>query len=55
MDFALSEEQEAIFRMAKGFGAAEIAPFALAWEKDGTIPRDLWPKLAAPWLWRTGG
>ncbi len=46
MDFALSEEQTAIFDMAKAFGDAEIAPFAAQWEKDGTIPKDLWPKLA---------
>ncbi len=46
MDFALSEEQQLIFDMAKGFGAEHIAPNALAWEKDGDIPKDLWPKLA---------
>ncbi len=46
MDFALSEEHGAIFDMARDFGAAEIAPNALAWEKQGTIPRELWPKLA---------
>ena len=46
MDFALSEEQQAIFEMARDFGAEHIAPNASAWEKEGTIPRDLWPKLA---------
>jgi len=46
MDFALSEEQEAIFDMATAFGEAEIAPHAQAWEREGTIPKDLWPKLA---------
>jgi len=46
MDFALSEEQEAIFDMARAFGAEHIAPFAAQWEKDGTIPKELWPKLA---------
>ncbi|MCE6952685.1 acyl-CoA dehydrogenase family protein [Cereibacter sphaeroides] len=46
MDFALSEEQQAIFDMARDFGAAEIAPSARAWEAEGTIPRSLWPKLA---------
>ncbi len=46
MDFALSEEQTAIFDMARDFGAEHIAPHARAWEKAGTIPRDLWPKLA---------
>ncbi len=32
--------------MAQACGAEHIAPFARQWEKDGTIPRDLWPKLA---------
>ncbi|MDG1531753.1 MAG: acyl-CoA dehydrogenase family protein [Paracoccaceae bacterium] len=45
MDFALSEEQTAIFDMAKDFGAQEIAPFARQWEKDEIIPKDLWPKF----------
>ncbi len=45
MDFALSEEQSAIFDMAYAFGQEHIAPFARTWEKDGTIPKDLWPKL----------
>lgn len=47
MDFALSEEQQAIFDMARDFGQAEIAPHARAWERQGTIPKDLWPKVAA--------
>jgi len=46
MDFALSEEQQAIFDMAHAFGQEHIAPHARAWEAAGTIPRDLWPKLA---------
>ncbi len=46
MDFALTEEQTAIFDMACAFGEEHIAPFAAQWEEDGTIPRDLWPKLA---------
>ena len=46
MDFALTEEQEAIFGMAHAFGQDHIAPFARSWEEDGTIPRALWPKLA---------
>ena len=46
MDFALSEEQQAIFDMAHAFGQAEIAPHARAWEAEGTIPKSLWPKLA---------
>ncbi|WP_417807074.1 acyl-CoA dehydrogenase family protein [Thioclava sp.] len=47
MDFALSEEQQAIFDMAYGFGQDEIAPHARDWESQGTIPKDLWPKVAA--------
>ncbi|MEM9524943.1 MAG: acyl-CoA dehydrogenase family protein, partial [Pseudomonadota bacterium] len=46
MDFAPSEEQAAIFDMAKAFGDENIAPFARRWEADGTIPKDLWPRLA---------
>ena len=45
MDFALSEEQQAIFDMAHGFGQDRIAPHAQAWEKDGDIPKDLWPEV----------
>ncbi|MFV0474615.1 MAG: acyl-CoA dehydrogenase family protein [Pikeienuella sp.] len=47
MDFALSEEQQAIFDMARDFGRTEIAPHARAWEAAGTIPKDLWPRIAA--------
>ncbi|MCA0274360.1 MAG: acyl-CoA dehydrogenase family protein [Proteobacteria bacterium] len=46
MDFALSEEQDAIFDMAKGFGEEHVAPFARDWERQGTIPKALWPKVA---------
>lgn len=46
MDFALSEEQEAIFDMARDFGRSEIAPHARAWEEAGTIPKELWRKVA---------
>ncbi|MTH77299.1 acyl-CoA dehydrogenase family protein [Paracoccus aestuariivivens] len=46
MDFALSEEQQAIFDMAREFGAEHIAPFAQDWEAEGTIPRALWGKVA---------
>ncbi|WP_298848514.1 acyl-CoA dehydrogenase family protein [uncultured Ruegeria sp.] len=45
MDFALSEEQTAIFDMAKAFGQEHIAPFARQWEDDGTIPKTLWPQI----------
>ncbi|MDF1726404.1 MAG: acyl-CoA dehydrogenase family protein [Sulfitobacter sp.] len=46
MDFALSEEQEAIFAMAHDFGQDRIAPHARTWEAEGTIPRDLWTEIA---------
>lgn len=47
MDFALSEEQSAIFDMAYDFGQERIAPNAAQWERDGTIPKDLWPEVGA--------
>ena len=46
MDFASSEEQQAIFDMARDFGQDRIAPHARAWEEAGTIPRDLWADVA---------
>ncbi|MAN55453.1 MAG: acyl-CoA dehydrogenase family protein [Paracoccus sp. (in: a-proteobacteria)] len=46
MDFALSEEQQAIFDMARDFGQRRIAPHAREWEAAGTIPRDLWTEIA---------
>ncbi len=45
MDFELSAEQEAIFKMARDFGQEHIAPFAREWEKAGAIPKELWPKV----------
>ena len=47
MDFALSDEQTAIFDMAHAFGQERIAPNARQWETDGTIPKELWPEIAA--------
>ncbi|TMM54339.1 acyl-CoA dehydrogenase family protein [Sulfitobacter sabulilitoris] len=46
MDFALTEEQTAIFDMARAFGQEHIAPHARAWEREGTIPKELWPRIA---------
>lgn len=46
MDFALTEEQQAFFDMAREFGAEHIAPHAIEWEQAGTIPKELWAKLA---------
>ena len=45
MDFALSEEQVAIFDMAYAFGQEQIAPYARQWETEGTIPKTLWPQV----------
>ncbi|MCR9110108.1 acyl-CoA dehydrogenase family protein [Marivita sp. XM-24bin2] len=45
MDFALTEEQTAIFDMAHAFGQENIAPHARDWEAQGTIPKALWPQL----------
>tara|TARA_R110002124_G_C8923210_1_gene511378 strand:- start:657 stop:1799 length:1143 start_codon:yes stop_codon:yes gene_type:complete len=47
MDFALTEEQNAIFDMAYEFGQEQIAPNARQWEKDETIPKELWPQIGA--------
>ncbi len=47
MDFALTEEQAAIYDMALAFGQENIAPYARKWESDGTIPKTIWPELAA--------
>ncbi|WP_238370611.1 acyl-CoA dehydrogenase family protein [Heliomarina baculiformis] len=47
MDFALNEEQVAIFDMAHDFGQKKIAPNARKWEAEGTIPKSLWPEIGA--------
>ncbi|WP_420398102.1 acyl-CoA dehydrogenase family protein [Nioella sp.] len=46
MNFELTDEQVMIFDMAKAFGEEHIAPFAMEWEAAGTIPKDLWPRVA---------
>ena len=46
MEFALSEESQAIFDMAQAFGQEHIAPHTRAWEAQGSIPKDLWTKFA---------
>ncbi|WP_323765538.1 acyl-CoA dehydrogenase family protein [Marinovum sp.] len=45
MDFALTDEQTAIFDMAHAFGQEHIAPNARAWEAEGCIPKALWPQI----------
>ena len=46
MEFALSDEQIAMFNMARSFGEEHITPYARDWEAQGEIPKTLWPKLA---------
>ena len=46
MDFAMTEEQQAVFDMARAFGQEHVAPHARDWETQGTIPKDLWPRVA---------
>ncbi len=41
MDFGFTEEQQAVFDMARDFGAERIAPHAMEWEKAGSIPREV--------------
>jgi alkylation response protein AidB-like acyl-CoA dehydrogenase len=41
MDFALSDDQRAIFDTARAFGQERIAPHASAWEEAGTMPREM--------------
>ena len=47
MDFALTDEQRAVFDMARDFGAEKIAPHAMAWEEQGTIPREILTEAGA--------
>ncbi len=47
MDFALSDEQQLIFETAYAFGQDAIAPHAYAWEKAGTMPREVFEAAAA--------
>jgi alkylation response protein AidB-like acyl-CoA dehydrogenase len=47
MNFALSDEQQAIFDMARDFGAERIAPNSAAWEDAGSIPRELLAEAGA--------
>ncbi|MDJ0612892.1 MAG: acyl-CoA dehydrogenase family protein [Rhizobiaceae bacterium] len=41
MDFALTEEQNAIYDMAFGFGQEAIAPYALQWDEEGSFPKEV--------------
>lgn len=46
MDFALSEEQTAIFEMARDFAVEKIEPHALDWEEKEHLPRETLEELA---------
>ena len=46
MDFALSEEQEAIQDMARRFAAEELAPNAAEWDEQKHFPVDVIRKAA---------
>ena len=46
MDFALSDEQEAIQEMAERFAADELAPNAAQWDEDKHFPVDVLKKTA---------
>ena len=41
MDFALTDEQTAIFDMARSFADEKLAPKAIEWDKTGTLPVDV--------------
>jgi alkylation response protein AidB-like acyl-CoA dehydrogenase len=47
MDFALSQEQEAIQEMARRFAEDELAPNAAAWDEEKHFPVDVIKKTAA--------
>ncbi|GBF26150.1 acyl-CoA dehydrogenase [bacterium MnTg02] len=47
MDFALTEEQNAIFEMAHDFAIANIAPNAIEWDDSKTFPVDVMRAAAA--------
>ena len=40
MDFQLTDEQQAIVDMARDFATSQLRPYALKWERTGTIPRE---------------
>jgi alkylation response protein AidB-like acyl-CoA dehydrogenase len=46
VDFELSPEQREIQTLAREFAAAEIAPHAAEWDREGRFPHELVPKLA---------
>lgn len=47
VDFALNEEQSAIFGMARDFGHDRLAPGAMEWDEQGALPTDILREAAA--------
>jgi len=47
MQFALSEEQQAIFDMAHDFGQSAIAPYAIVWDENGEMPKEMLREAAS--------
>jgi alkylation response protein AidB-like acyl-CoA dehydrogenase len=47
MDFALSEEQQSIFDLARDFGQTAIAPHALKWDQDMMMPKEMLREAAS--------
>jgi alkylation response protein AidB-like acyl-CoA dehydrogenase len=47
MDFALTEERQAIVDMARAFAATELAPFAVEWDQDKHFPVETLRKAGA--------
>jgi alkylation response protein AidB-like acyl-CoA dehydrogenase len=46
MDFSLNDDQAQIRDMVRGFAAEKIAPFAMQWEDEKTIPRTVLKEAA---------
>lgn len=46
MDFALTDEQTAIFEMAKNFADEQLAPNAIEWDKNKTFPIEVIKQIA---------
>ncbi|MCI4040138.1 acyl-CoA dehydrogenase family protein [Streptomyces sp. TRM75563] len=47
MDLTLSEEQEAVRKLAEGFVAREVAPHVVAWDRAENVDRSIVGKLGA--------
>ena len=46
MRIELTEEQKLVYRSVRDFAAAEVRPHAAKWDRDGTFPAAIVPKLA---------